>query len=63
MDRTAQREYGPTSTTRLVHPLRPSLLPKTGQKGLDSPFCHKDFLERQAQEELGEEAQEDAVEE
>ena len=25
-----------------------------------SPFCHKEFLERQAQEELGEEAQEDA---
>ena len=40
-----------------------SLLPKTGQEAPDSPFYHKDFLERQAQEELGEEAQEDADEE
>jgi hypothetical protein len=38
-------------------------LPKTGQKAPDSPFYHKDFLERQAQEELGEEAQENADEE
>jgi hypothetical protein len=63
MDRSAQREYGPASTARLVHPVRPSLLPKTGQKGADSPFYHKDFLERQAQEELGEESQEDTDEE
>jgi hypothetical protein len=41
----------------------PSLLPETGQKAPDSPFYHKEFLERQAQEELGEEAQEDADEE
>ena len=40
-----------------------SFLTKTGQKGLDSPFYHKEFLERQAQEELGEEAQEDTDEE
>jgi hypothetical protein len=38
-------------------------LPKTGQKGPDGPFYHKDFLKRQAQEELGEEAQEVADEE
>jgi hypothetical protein len=33
------------------------------KKDPDSPFCHKDFLECQAQEELGEEAQEDADDE